>query len=160
MRKSERAITASEEIRSVIDRSQVVRLGLFGGEYPYVVPLSFGYEVRDGKIFVYFHCATEGKKIDCMARDGRVCLEFDLFHGYVETGHSLTADYESVIAFGRASLCQGEEKVRGIRLLLEHTGFTDYSAQACAALPVVEVCKVVCDRITGKRRFPKMAEMS
>ena len=153
MRKSERAITASEEIRSVIDRSQVVRLGLFGGEYPYVVPLSFGYEVRDGNIFVYFHCATEGKKIDCMARDGRVCLEFDLFHGYVETGHSLTADYESVIAFGTVRRCTGEERIRGLKALLEHTGYPQVSAEACAALPIVEVFCVTCEEITGKRRF-------
>ncbi len=160
MRKKDREIGDFSQILAIVAKSQVVRLGLFAEDYPYVVPLSFGYEQRDGTLIVYFHCAAQGKKIDLIARDNRVCLEWDALAGYVETGHSVTADYESVIAFGRASLCQGEEKVRGIRLLLEHTGFTDYSAQACAALPVVEVCKVVCDRITGKRRFPKIAEMS
>ena len=91
----------------------------------------------DGKIFVYFHCATEGKKIDCMVRDGRVCLEFDLFHGYVETGHSLTADYESVIAFGTVRRCTGEERIRGLKALLEHTGYPQVSAEACAAPPSI-----------------------
>ncbi len=157
MRKQERAIVAFEDILSVIDGCQVVRMGLSGGEFPYVVPLSFGYRVCDGKLLVYFHGATEGKKVDCMARDGRVCLEWDIFHGYVETGHSVTADYESVIAFGSVRRCEGEERIVGIRCLLEHTGFAQYSAETCAALPVVDVFCVTCDEVTGKRRFPKQA---
>ena len=155
MRKSDREITDPAQILAIVKGSQTVRLGLFARDYPYIVPLSFGYEERDGVLTVYFHCAKEGKKVDLIARDERVCLEWDALAGYVETGRSVTADYESVIAFGRARRCTGEDRVKGIRLLLEHTGFANYSAEACAALPAVEVYKVVCEQVTGKRRFPK-----
>lgn len=157
MRKSEREIRELQDIFALVGRCQTVRMGMYDGEYPYVVPLSFGYEEKEDTLVVYFHCAREGKKLDLLARDARVCLEWDVLHGYVETGHSVTADYESVIAFGTAARCEGEERVHGIRLLLGHTGFAQYSAEACAALPVVEVYRVVCERITGKRRFPKQA---
>lgn len=100
MRKSDREITDPAQILAIVKGSQTVRLGLFARDYPYIVPLSFGYEERDGVLTVYFHCAKEGKKVDLIARDERVCLEWDALAGYVETGHSVTADYESVIAFG------------------------------------------------------------
>lgn len=155
MRKAEREIKDFKQVAEVVARCQVVRLGLFAEDYPYIVPLTFGYEAENGKLTVYFHCATQGKKIGLIAADDRVCLEWDILHGYVETGHSVTADYESVMAFGTISRCTGEERVRGLRLLLEHTGYTGYSAETCAALPVVDVYKVECERVTGKRRFPK-----
>ena len=155
MRKSEREIRERADILDVIARCQTVRLGLFSDDYPYIVPLSFGFEERDGRLTVYFHCAKEGKKTDLLARDSRICLEWDSLAGYVETGHSVTADYESVIAFGRAHRCEGEERVRGISLLLGHTGFPGYSARECAALPVVDVWRVDCEQVMGKRRFAR-----
>lgn len=153
MRKEQREVKEFEKIVDIIDKCQVVRLGLMGREYPYIVPLTFGYEAYDGSLCVYFHCATEGKKIDLINANNRVCLEWDILHGYVETGHSVTADYESVMAFGRAYRCEGDEKVKGIRLLLEHTNYTSYSAEECAALPIVAVYKVEIEGITGKKRF-------
>ncbi len=153
MRKFQREVKEFDKIIDIIDKCQTVRLGLSGDDYPYIVPLSFGYEAEDGRLTVYFHCATEGRKIELMAKDDRVCLEWDILHGYVETGHSVTADYESVMACGRAQLCEGGEKVKGVRLLLEHTGYTSYSTEECAALPVVAVYKVVCQSVTGKKRF-------
>lgn len=138
MRKSDREIRDFSEIVSVVGRCQVVRMGIYADDFPYV-----------------FHCATKGRKLDLLAKDARVCLEWDIFDGYVETGHSITADYTSVIAFGRALRCEGVERIRGIARLLEHTGFVNYSAETCAALPVVDVWKVVCKSVTGKRRFQK-----
>lgn len=155
MRKSDREIRDFSEIVSVVGRCQVVRMGIYADDFPYVVPLTFAYEVQDGALVVYFHCATKGRKLDLLAKDARVCLEWDIFDGYVETGHSVTADYTSVIAFGRALRCEGEERICGIARLLEHTGFVNYSAETCAALPVVDVWKVVCKSVTGKRRFQK-----
>lgn len=154
MRKFQREVTNFEEIIKIIEQCDVVRLGLYADDYPYVVPLSFGYEAADGSICIYFHCAAEGKKIDLLRADDRACAEFDIFHRYVDTGHSLTADYESVMGFGHVQPCAGVEKVKGIRLLLEHTGYADRSAEQCAALPQVSVYKMVFTSFTAKKRFP------
>ena len=155
MRKADREIQDFSEIVEIVNSCQTVRMAMYADDFPYIVPLTFGYDVQDGVLVVYFHCATEGRKLDLLAKDARVCLEWDALAGYVETGHSVTADFQSVIAFGHASRCEGEERVRGIARLLEHTGYADYSAETCAALPVVDVWKVVCQNVTGKRRFPK-----
>ena len=153
MRKDQREVMDFDKIVSIIDACQTMRLGLNGGDYPYIVPLTFGYKAENGAITAYFHCATEGRKIDLIKADSRACVELDALHGYVETGHSVTADYESVIAFGKVEKCEGEEKVEGISRLLQHTGYAQYSAEQCAALPIVDVYKIECRSFTGKKRF-------
>ncbi len=50
MRKSDREIKEIEAILDVLDRCDTIRLGLFGEEYPHVVPLSFGYAYGEGKV--------------------------------------------------------------------------------------------------------------
>lgn len=155
MRKFQREVKQFDDIISIIDRCETVRMALNGDGYPYIVPLSFGYEAQNGKLTVYFHCATEGRKIQLIEADDRVSLEWDILHGYVETGHSVTADYESVMAIGRVKKCEGEEKVQGIKALLAHTGYENYSAEECAALPIVAVYKVECESLSGKKRFNK-----
>lgn len=59
MRKKDREIGDFSQILAIVAKSQVVRLGLFAEDYPYVVPLSFGYEHRDGTLIVYFPCAAQ-----------------------------------------------------------------------------------------------------
>ncbi|MCD8372297.1 MAG: pyridoxamine 5'-phosphate oxidase family protein [Clostridia bacterium] len=154
MRKFQRQITDFEEIIALLDSCDTIRLGLLDSPYPYVVPLSFGYEVKNGKLYIYFHCAREGKKLELIKRDNRVCVEADRLNSYVDRGDSVTADYASVIAFGTAELVTGEECVRGLELLLEHCRIKGHSAAACAARDITAVVKITVDEITGKRRFP------
>lgn len=154
MRKSNREVTDFGEILNIIGKCETMRLGLYGEDYPYVVPLSFGFEADgENRLTLYFHCATEGKKLDLIAKDRRACAEFDRLNAYAETERSLTADYESVVCFGKVYPCEGEEKVKGLRLLLEHCGFPQYDAEKCAAMPVVAVYKFCADTVTGKKRF-------
>lgn len=153
MRKSDREIRDYNEILRLLDECQTIRLALHDEPYPYVVPLSYGWEERDGKLFVYFHCAKEGKKLDLIAKNGNVCFEADCLAGYKSTGHGVTADYRSLIAFGKAERVYGEELVRGLELLLKHCHIEGYSARECAAMDITAVVRITVDGITGKRRF-------
>ena len=153
MRRDDRQITDFSEVLAVLDGCRTVRLALHDSPYPYIVPLSFGWEVKDGRLLIYFHCAKEGKKLDLIARDGRVCVEADSLAGYVQTGCSITADYSSVIAFGVAERVYGEELVHGLELLLKHCGAEGYSAKDCAARDITAVVRVTVESITGKKRF-------
>jgi nitroimidazol reductase NimA-like FMN-containing flavoprotein (pyridoxamine 5'-phosphate oxidase superfamily) len=65
-------------------------LGLYGDDYPYIVPLSFGFEESDGVVCIYFHGAKEGFKQELIAKNNRVCIEADIFGGYKGTGFELT----------------------------------------------------------------------
>lgn len=153
MRKAQREITDINAVIDVLDRCQTIRLGLSDEKFPYIVPLSFGWERIDDKLFVYFHCAKDGKKIDLIAKNNAVCLEADILDGYVETEHGVTADYKSVIAYGYAEQVFGENAMHGIDLLLKHCGIKGHSAKECVLTNIVAVYKITVEKITGKSRF-------
>lgn len=153
MRKAQREIKDINKIAEILNASRTIRLGLHDEPFPYVVPLSFGWEKLGDKIFIYFHCAKEGKKIDLIARNNAVCVEADILGGYVKTERGVTADYKSVIAYGYAERVLGDEAARGIDLLLEHCGIEGYSAKECVLTELVAVYRIEIKSITGKARF-------
>jgi hypothetical protein len=73
MRRADREITSRERIDEIIRGCEVCHLGMADGDQPYVVPVSFGY---DGSS-VYFHSAREGRKVDVIAANPRVCVQFE-----------------------------------------------------------------------------------
>lgn len=155
MRKAEREIRDFEEIVRLVDRCDTIRLGLLDDGAPYIVPLSFGYEVEDGKIALYFHGATEGRKVDLIARNKRVCVEGDLCHGFVDNGRGgITCDYESFIGYGDCVSVSGGEAEKGIALLMAHCGHPEFSCPP-QAMAITAVYKIELDEVVGKRRFPR-----
>lgn len=153
MRRHDREITDFDEITDVLTRCDTIRLGIYAGQFPYVVPLSFGFEACGKSLKIYFHCAKEGRKIELIKANPCVCAEADVLHGYVDTGHSVTADYESVIMTGTVTPVEGAEAVKGLELLLKHCRVEGYSAEACAARGITAVYRLDVSEISGKRRF-------
>ncbi len=155
MRKAEREITGFEEIVGLVERCDTVRLGLMDDGAPYIVPLNFGMEARDGKISLYVHGAKEGRKHDLIAKSPRVCVEGDLCHGFVDNGRGgITCDYESFIGYGDCALVTGEEAEKGIALLMAHCGHPEFSCPP-QVMDITSVYKITLDEISGKRRFPR-----
>lgn len=153
MRRSDREITGFNEIIDVLRRADTIRLGLHNDPYPYVVPLSFGFEAAEHKITLYFHGAKEGLKHDLIARNPHVCVEADIFHRYADVPpDNVTTEYESFIGFGIAERAEGDEAARGIDLLLAHCGYAGFEYDR-AALGFIAVYKIVLDSFSGKRRF-------
>jgi nitroimidazol reductase NimA-like FMN-containing flavoprotein (pyridoxamine 5'-phosphate oxidase superfamily) len=152
MRRQDRQVASFSEIIDILARCDTIRLGLNAGEQPYVVPLSFGMEAAEGAITLYFHGAKEGFKHELMAKNPKVCVEADIFHGYRQTERSVTTEYESFIGFGKAEPVFGEESAKGLDLLLTHCGFDGF-AYGSGALDAVSVYKITLDEYTAKRRF-------
>lgn len=153
MRKANREIKDFSEIVSLLDRCDTLHIAMAGENGPYVVPVSFGFEVLDGRVTLYFHGASEGLKHELLARDSRVCVEASLLHGYRGTENGITADYESVIGFGTAEICDDEEAAHGIELLMVHCGHPDFNGKTCIALGMTRVYRITLSSLTGKRRF-------
>lgn len=152
MRRAEREVTGFSEIADILRRADTIRLGLCAAPYPYVVPLSFGFEAAEGKIALYFHGAGEGLKHELIARDPHVCVEADILHRYASASGRVTAEYESFIGFGRAERVSGGEAAKGLALLLEHCGFAGLPYDP-GALEVTAVYKIALDSFTGKRNL-------
>lgn len=73
-------------------------------EYGYGVPLNYVY--YDNAI--YFHCAYDGHKIDAIKNNCKV--SFLVVNKSLVIPDELRTRYESVIAFGKASQLDGQEK--------------------------------------------------
>ena len=90
---------------------------------PYVIPLSFGYNLNSGVLELYFHCAHVGKKLDCIRKNPNVafsmCVENRIeIHEdiYCKSGRF----YASVVGQGKAEIVEDvTEKCRGLSLLME-----------------------------------------
>ena len=149
MRRKEREITDRPTIESIIRESSVCRLALSEDDKPYVVPLCFGYEDN----VLYFHSARKGKKLDILKQNDKICFEFDVVQGTVESAKACEWDvnYRSVIGFGKASLIDDpESKRRAIDII-----FQNYSGRSAeytdAAIKSAVIIKVEIDSMTGKK---------
>jgi nitroimidazol reductase NimA-like FMN-containing flavoprotein (pyridoxamine 5'-phosphate oxidase superfamily) len=152
MRRTDREITNRDEIIDVLKRSNTIRLGIHAEPFPYVVPLSFGFEDTGDEIHIYFHGAREGFKHSLLDKNRHVCVEADIFHRYAETEAGLTTEYESIIGFGLAETVEDEEAVKGMDLVCSHCGYHGYVYDT-RALKFMRIYKITLSSITGKRRF-------
>jgi uncharacterized protein len=149
MRRREREIQDEQVIRDILEKGLVCRLGLCDGQQPYIVPMSYGY--RDRRI--YFHCAREGRKIDILKSNDRVCIEVDIDARVIpgEAPCRWTAKYKSVIGFGRARIIDDEKKKKaGLDVIMAHYGGSggDYDEKSLQRTSLIEV---VLESMTGKQ---------
>ena len=124
MRKKEREITDKAVLEQLLMQTQICRLGLYDGKWPYVVPVNMGYE--PGRI--YFHSSKKGKKMDILRDNPNVCFELDADVEIV-TGDKpcdWTTYYKSIIGFGTAVILDDEEeKLAGLKVIMRRHGGPD-----------------------------------
>lgn len=154
MRRKDREITDKAELLAMLRRCDTIRVGMVSEGVPYIVPLSFGVEEKEGQVVLYFHSAAAGRKADALAQASEVCIEADIFYKTESTPHGITARYESVLGFGTAHPVEGEEKLHGLRLLIEHYGYDTYPLESCRMLSHTAVYKICLTELTGKKNLP------
>jgi nitroimidazol reductase NimA-like FMN-containing flavoprotein (pyridoxamine 5'-phosphate oxidase superfamily) len=117
LRRKEKAIKDKSEVEAVLREATVGRLGTSRDGTPYVVPVSYVYD--DGKIII--HGAKQGKKMEDIASNPRVCFEVDESEIIASDDPcNYSYRYQSVIANGTARILEDpNEKLDGLRLLTE-----------------------------------------
>lgn len=123
MRRKDREVTDEKRIEEIIEDCQVCRLALNAGRAPYIVPLSFGYERKGGALYLYFHSAAEGRKLELIKKAGYAAFEMDtkgeVRKGVNACGYSYM--YASVIGEGEAEILKtGEDKIHALNLIMKH----------------------------------------
>lgn len=154
MRRTDREITDQAEILKIVDACDVASLALNDGEFPYVVPLNFGWEERNGKVFLYFHGAKEGTKIDLIKRDDRCAFAMSCDHLYVPGPPACAATfrYSSVCGRGRIEIAEGEERAHALNVIMKHyERESDYSFEE-KHLNSVAILKLEVETLSGKRK--------
>ena len=125
MRRKDRQVVQWSEQMAILQSCTVCRLGLIDHGRAYMVPMNFGILEREGKVTLYFHCATQGHKLDCLACNPQASFEADCDHQLVrrETCMGWTYQYRSVMGYGNLRRVEAvEEKQQGLACLMAHYG--------------------------------------
>jgi hypothetical protein len=151
MRREEREIRDQAEIQAIMKEALVCRLGFSDEGTPYIVPMNFGL----GERCLYLHCAREGRKLDIIRKNDKVCFEMDLLREIKQspTACGWGARYESVIGFGRAVLVENpHEKRVALDRIMEHYGAPAPFSYAEETLAKTAIIRIDIESATGKRR--------
>ena len=152
MRKAARQLPA-EEAEKVLKACSWGTLGLIGDDdFPYTVPLNYVY--TDGCIF--FHCASEGYKLECIKRNPKVSFTA-VEKAEVDT-ESYSTFYRSVTVIGTAEILEDSTQRYGaVKKLCEALGAaTDapcIEKTLKGEMPSMTVVKIIPAEITGKQRI-------
>lgn len=152
--KREREVTDINEIIGILDRAKIVHVGMIDGDEPYVVPMNYGYTMEDGKLTLYLHGATVGRKLDIIRVNPKVFVEIDSdvvpFEG--EAACQYGTCYSSIMGNGVAELVEDVEgKKEGLIILMKTQTGKDFEF-VDKMVAGVTVIKVHVSDFTAKKR--------
>lgn len=149
MRRKEKKITDLLLIEDILNSSNIVRIAMVDDQEPYIVPLNYGY--HDNAL--YIHCAKEGRKIDILKKNPRVCFEIE-GRSELVTGDQAckwTMNYQSLIGYGRVEILEEKnEKIAGLDILMAQFGskINSYDPKHVDAILIL---KLSIESVTGKQ---------
>lgn len=155
MRRKDREITDINKIIEIIEKCDSCNIALNNGEYPYIVPMNFGYKYENGKLSLYFHSANAGTKIELLKKDNHAAFSMHTAHKLIldDIACGSTMKYESVCGNGEIRLLNDDEKLGALTRLMDkyQTGKEHmFDEKAVLAVAVMEL-KV--KNISGKSNY-------
>lgn len=145
MRRKDREITDFNKMVNILDACDCCRLGFADGDEAYIVPLNFGYEVCGENLFLYFHSAKFGRKIDLVQKLANAAFEADTGHSLVtgDEACEYTFKYQSVMGKGSVRILDNnDEKIHGMELIMKHYSNKEnwhYDEKVLSATAVIEL---------------------
>jgi nitroimidazol reductase NimA-like FMN-containing flavoprotein (pyridoxamine 5'-phosphate oxidase superfamily) len=149
MRRQDKEITEKEIINKILSKSDTCRIAMYDNDFPYIVPLNYGY--FDNAI--YFHSSSNGKKIDLLKKNNKVCFEIECANEIIKHEQSChwTTKYRSIIGFGKVDIITDfEQKKRGLEIIMEHYGKFD-NVFNNAQIDKIVILKLNIVSISGKQ---------
>jgi nitroimidazol reductase NimA-like FMN-containing flavoprotein (pyridoxamine 5'-phosphate oxidase superfamily) len=147
MRRGKQLLSMEDTI-SVLDRCTNGVLACLGDEdYPYAVPVSYVYFNEK----IYFHSAKAGHKIDAVTKNPKV--SFAVIDEDTIVSKEYTSYFRSVIAFGKARIAEGDERIDAFKALVEkYSGDQPEEAKLKEIMGCMQsyVLAIDVDHITGK----------
>ena len=155
MRRNDREVTDIGGIEEILLQCKTCHVAMVDNGSPYIVPLSYGYQILDGSILeLYFHSALEGRKLNVLKRNNKVCFEM------ANEGEPVRAEtpcnsgyyYMSVIGYGEAEFVDDVDEKRKVLSIIfnhqtdEHITFSPEQTES------VCIFKIVSTDFTGKKK--------
>jgi nitroimidazol reductase NimA-like FMN-containing flavoprotein (pyridoxamine 5'-phosphate oxidase superfamily) len=107
-RRKDKEISDQSLLKKILRTAKYVTIALSMGNQPYLVSLSHGYDEK--RNCLYFHCASEGKKLQYLGSNNNVWGQALLDYGYSEG--KCTHLYASVHFTGRVTMLKSLDEKR------------------------------------------------
>lgn len=153
MRRKDREINQMDEMIEIIKKCDVCRVALFDEEYPYIIPLNFGYSYENNVLIFYFHGANAGKKLELLSKNPKASFEMDCSHKLIsgDMACDYTMEYESICGNGILEIVSEEEKETALIYLMKQYSNAPSFEFNPANMKAIAVIKLTVSNITGKR---------
>ena len=152
MRRKDREIVDEKVMISIIEKAIICRVAMCWQDEPYMIPMNFGYQDN----YIYLHSAREGRKLDILRNNDKVCIEFDADVELVQSQKACNTEmkYKSVLIFGEAVVLKDvREKKKALDIIMPHYYQPNSSSvfhYPEDALEKVIIIKVKVEKMTGK----------
>jgi nitroimidazol reductase NimA-like FMN-containing flavoprotein (pyridoxamine 5'-phosphate oxidase superfamily) len=153
LRRTEKALGDPKEIEQVLASVRIMTVACCLENDPYIFTVDFAWDQQAREL--WFHCATEGRKIKMLQANPRVCITVVEDRGYIdgECDHA----YRSLILEGNAHVVTDpSEKRRALELLArKHESHPEAILARFAgneeAVSKVGIVRVSVDSVSGKQ---------
>ncbi len=123
MRRKDREVADFLKMTKIMNDCDCCRLGFVDGNEAYIVPMNFGCDIINKQIFLYFHCANEGRKIDLLPKQSAVSFEMDTGRRLIEgsRGCDFSYSYQCIMGTGELKMISNmDEKIYGLQKITAH----------------------------------------
>jgi nitroimidazol reductase NimA-like FMN-containing flavoprotein (pyridoxamine 5'-phosphate oxidase superfamily) len=153
----EKAVEDRGTVEAILDAGLVAHVGIVDETgQPYVVPVAYA---RDGDRLL-FHGSTGSRLFRRLAEGAPACVTVTLLDGLVlaRSAFESSMNYRGVMALGRCSVLEGDDRDRAFRLISDHLlpgrwddirppSRKEIAATLVLALPLDEVSAKVSDKL-------------
>ena len=155
MRRKDREVTDITTIEEILLQCKTCHVAMVDDGLPYVVPMSYGYRfVSDKVLELYLHSASEGRKLDILKRNNKVCFELSCEGEPIHSKTPCSSGYyfSSIIGFGEVVFIEDtNEKCEVLSILFRHqtnreVEFTGEQAENLCLF------KIVSESFAGKKK--------
>lgn len=150
MRRKDKALSENDVLKILQDGEYGVLATVSEDGQPYGVPLSYIFEADN----IYFHCALVGHKLENIESNARV--SFTVVGRTEVIPSEFSTGFESVIAFGVATVITGNERYQALMGLAKKYS-PDFVGDAPAYIEKFDkqtaVVRIKIEQITGKAKI-------
>lgn len=149
MRRQDKEIIDKGIIEEILSKSHICRIAMADDNIPYIVPLNYGYS--NGAI--YFHSATQGRKIELLTRNKKVAFEIEYSSEIIKEPIPCrwSSKYRSVMGTGSVEIFHDKIQIRdGLDIIMRHFGHTQNTFED-ASLSKIVIIKLTIESISGKQ---------
>jgi nitroimidazol reductase NimA-like FMN-containing flavoprotein (pyridoxamine 5'-phosphate oxidase superfamily) len=150
MRRKDKEITDRKLIEDIISKCEICRIAMVDDTEPYIVPVNYGFYKND----LYIHSAAQGRKIDVLRKNNRVCFEIELPYEIHKEDNACDwgTNYRSVIGYGTVEIISDIElKKKGLDIIMRQHGKTTENIYDDALLSRMVLLVLHIDEISGKQ---------